>query len=435
MQQERNLRSLIERLEYPVHKRKVVDLTKMKTFNVSVAVLIRCLLCLNEDPETYKNVPFLKNSHIRSFEHNVNFVENNTTITINRNITTETCTTLRCKRGRTVVKFSSSEKLDTFATMRKLAKAHASVLLITSTIGIIGNGIVLATYLSNVRDMTAFRFLICHLAASDLLFAATQTLLVVPSFSKDQRLQDLLQQQQQEDISNAQQQQPKGKRGDKPKLMRSQRIQRIQSYKWPFGIPVCKFTRVSHLAGSLVAIGTILLMAVERYQGTIYPMRAGAVRHKKIKSGFAVGFIWITAITSTLPIWMVTNVVNGECEPDWVPSLGRNWMKSYHSFILTTFFLIPAKILLVLYGRIMRWLCQSQEIEATMSQEAAQKRKEKNWEIIKILLTVVILFYVCVLPMQVMQVILSFKDHTKLSRAAIWLLVYCGKSHIRFMLL
>ena len=51
-EQERNLRSLIERLEYPVHKPKVVDLTKMKTFNVSVAVLVRCLLCLNEDPET-----------------------------------------------------------------------------------------------------------------------------------------------------------------------------------------------------------------------------------------------------------------------------------------------------------------------------------------------------------------------------------------------
>ena len=235
------------------------------------------------------------------------------------------------------MKFSSSEKLDKFATMRKLAKAHASVLLIISTIGIIGNGIVLATYLSNVRDMTAFRFLICHLAASDLLFAATQTLVVVPSFSKDQRLQDLLQQQH-EDISNAQQQQPKEKRGDKPKLMRAQQIQRIQSYQWHFGIPVCKFTRVSYLARSLVAIGTILLIAAERYQSIIYPMRAGAVRHKKIKSGFAVGFIWITAITSTLPIWMVTNVVNGECEPDWVPSLGRNWMKSYHSFILTTFF-------------------------------------------------------------------------------------------------
>ena len=307
--------------------------------------------------------------------------------------------------GKTVVKYLSKHKWDKFSTKRKLAKAHASILVITSTIGVLGNGIVLATYLSNYREMTAFRFLICHLAASDLLFATTQILQAVPSFGEDHTLQDLQQQQQ---------------------STKNQQTQRIQTYQWPFGITVCKFTRVSYLSGSIVAIGTILLIAAERYQGIMNPIKAGAARHRKIKIGLAVGLVWLVAIVSSVPVWIVSNVVHGECKLDWEPGLGKNWKKGYNLFTLVVFCLFPVIVLMILYGRVIKWLHHSHEIEAAMDQNAAQRRRQTNHEVIKILLAVVILFYVCVLPKRIMLVILSFIDHTKLSTVAFWSLVYCG---------
>ena len=101
---------------------------------------------------------------------------------------------------------------------------------------------------------------------------------------------------------------------------KSQRIQRIQSYQWPLGIPVCKITRVSYLSGSVVAIGTILLIATERYQGIMYPIKAGAVNNKKTKIEFGIGLVWIIA-SRLSPLCqsgcMVANVVDGGCKLHW----------------------------------------------------------------------------------------------------------------------
>ena len=61
----------------------------MKSTNISVAIAIRCLLCLKMDQGIGKNTPFLKNSELRTFDGSVSFVENNTTATKSNNIDKE----------------------------------------------------------------------------------------------------------------------------------------------------------------------------------------------------------------------------------------------------------------------------------------------------------------------------------------------------------
>ena len=391
----------------------------MKVGNTTIAIVIRCLLCLNHDPEQWLPPSMLKRSGFRSFQTNVTLVENNTTITINKNIDKRICKSIGCRVSDGFTKTYLYR--DTFVGTR----LHASVLIITitSTFGILGNGIVLATYVSNYKEMTAFKFLICHLAASDLLFATTQIFQAALTLGKDQRFVTLQQ---------GQNERTEGRKdllrtifgshfGQKRKETKSRRI---NTYEWQFGKEACKFTRACYLSGSVVAIGTILLIAAERYQGVINPLRAGNIFHTKIKVGLAL--VWILTITTTVPVWIVAEVDDGVCTLDWVPSLGRTWMKGYHVFMLIVCCLIPAFILLVLYSRIIQRLSQSQETSEILSQQATQRRRQRNLGIVKILLAIIIFFYVSVLPLRVTDLLLAFINYTELSDAAFKAMVYCG---------
>ena len=313
-----------------------------------------------------------------------------------------------------VVTDDSNRRWNDFVTMRKLEKAHASIILITSVFGIIGNAVVLSTHLANYREITTFRLLICHLAASDLLFATTQILKAVPTFREDY---------QQEDVIKLQEQLQEQKQSASPE---NATAQRIKHYQWPFGKTGCKFTRTSYLAGSVVAVGTILLIALERYQGIMNPMKAGLDSYKRTKLGIGLGLIWIITTVSVVPVWVASDVIDNECAHDWESHLGQSSMEGYRLFVLIAFCLVPATALSILYGRIIRWLRHSHGIKTTLSIMAAQNRKERDMRVIKLLLAVVILFFICVLPIRIMEVVLTFVDHTKLSKATFFSVVYCG---------
>ena len=107
-----------------------------------------------------------------------------------------------------------------------------------SIIGISGNLLVFIVYLRNYRYITPFKFLVGHLAFCDCLFSFAQVINVVASGWCT------------------------GK-----------------SHKWMLNLQFCKLTRSSDQLSSLVSVGTILAITIERFQGITQGMPTNARRN------------------------------------------------------------------------------------------------------------------------------------------------------------
>ena len=264
-------------------------------------------------------------------------------------------------------------------------KTYLWTITISSVIGIVGNLLVLIVYIKNYREITPFKFLIIHLGFCDFLFSFAQIFEVAANGWYTHG-----------------------------------------TYTWMLNLKLCKFTRSSVHLGSLVSVGTILAITTERFLGTrqriLYSLRSNLWKKVLI----AVGSIWIAAVCSDIPIFMSVEIVNDTCREQWKESFGENWNKSYSIFLLLAFCLIPMAAMMVMNGMIIYKVKKPGRLNRlykNMLEEVVRLRKSKDMRAVKILVTIIIAFFVCILPTRIMWVVQCFFD---LEITDTWSIFYNG---------
>ncbi|KAL0281366.1 UNVERIFIED_CONTAM: hypothetical protein PYX00_002372 [Menopon gallinae] len=125
---------------------------------------------------------------------------------------------------------------------------------------------------------------------------------------------------------------------------------------WPFGGFLCRLVSFWQAVSVIVSAYTMVAISVDRYIAIMSPLRP---RMTKKCAKWIIVFLWLTALLTALPIFIVSGVTS----PDWwYEKCGRyvcheQWPKKEYNFIysvvlMTLQYAIPFFVLVYTYVRI-----------------------------------------------------------------------------------
>lgn len=165
-------------------------------------------------------------------------------------------------------------------------------------------------------------------------------------------------------------------------------------YEWPFGFLICKI--IPPLTFTFTTASSAFLMAVsfERYHALVNPLK-GKVTRLQLK--LAVIFIWFLSFIVTLPLntFMKVEIKRRKvvCTDSW-PSL--LFEQLYFSFLFVIQFAFPLVMMLGVYMRI---ICKMNNNQLRSCNHRASVRiRHRNKRVIRMLVVVVFVYFVCVMP-------------------------------------
>nr|XP_006813757.1 PREDICTED: probable G-protein coupled receptor 83-like [Saccoglossus kowalevskii] len=200
--------------------------------------------------------------------------------------------------------------------------------------------------------------------------------------------------------------------------------------------PPTKASLIQHIklvVSEAVSIFTLTAIGIDRYYVVMYPLRPRTDNRKK-KIIILVTWILATGLSAPKP-WVLQlysyPLVDGKtahsCSPNW-PSIEHK--HRYDWALVIILFALPLVLLSFCYGRVARklWL---RSLPGNADPERDREQKKSKEKTVKMLISVVVLFALCWLPLNVYNIVLSyypeyFRSHqqeTRISRASvlIWL--------------
>ena len=275
----------------------------------------------------------------------------------------------------------------TIKQLHSLLIARTVLLMVTAIIGVMGNSAVIAFYVKRLRTLSPWKFLVFHLACCDFLFAGMQILLALPSLTNE-----------------------------------------VGNLYWRYGLALCKIVRVTETLGGIIAIQNILIIAVERYKGILAPLGQHIKAGKRVK--VALFGAWMLALVSCVPILFVANIngdKNGACDEVFSK---EKYKIAWSIYLLVIFGFVPFVLLGFMYGRIIMYLRTSSKklgtIFQNLSDDQVRQRHNSDMQTIRMLVVVVVLFFLCIMPTRITSVIISLIDEGKLPLSEFSALLYCG---------
>ena len=169
----------------------------------------------------------------------------------------------------------------------------------------------------------------------------------------------------------------------------------------PLATTGCKVGVYVRMVSSTVSILNLVLIAVDRFIATVYPLKATLLSSKiRISLMFAV---WLIAMGYCVPMFYFFKVEDvGEetfCRLAWDDTLA---IAIYHTVGLIMLTIAPLITIVILYSRIMRALRQRPNPECSAgSSTAEQKRRKQSQNIMRIFKSIVVAYCVCLVPFMV----------------------------------
>ncbi|XP_066934862.1 substance-K receptor-like [Clytia hemisphaerica] len=165
-----------------------------------------------------------------------------------------------------------------------------------------------------------------------------------------------------------------------------------------YGYVGCMLVSLVVTSSSQISLSVILVIAIERFMGIVYPFSRGLSTKKAYVITLLLSFCGILiTVPSCSKIKITKSIVNGN-------SCSNNWTGPesviYFWIILIGTFVIPVIVLCVLYTIILKVLSkasQEHHIDQSMRHQTTQRTKS-NRRVMKILIVLLTAFVVCVLP-------------------------------------
>ncbi|XP_041565480.1 RYamide receptor isoform X2 [Drosophila elegans] len=183
---------------------------------------------------------------------------------------------------------------------------------------------------------------------------------------------------------------------------------------WPFGVVLCHFVNYSQAVSVLVTAYTLVAISIDRYIAIMWPLRP---RITKRYAKLIISGVWFVALATALPIPIVSGLDiprspwHEKCEKYICREIWPSRTQEYY-YTLSLFalqFVVPLAVLVFTYTRIaIRVWGKRPPGEAESSRDQRMARSKRK--MIKMMLTVVIVFTSCWLPFNILQLLLNDEE-------------------------
>ena len=176
------------------------------------------------------------------------------------------------------------------------------------------------------------------------------------------------------------------------------------------GQALCKLVTFISDVSLIVSIQSLVLIAVDRFGAVVYPLRSPLINSKQCP--FFILATWIVAMAVQSPELVACKLVDYQtglaCRLRWNEAFGEfSSLDNYFVSVLVVFCFIPLVIIAILYIIIYLKL-KSQKIPGEHSVNAGQQRQQRERNVLKMAIAIVVGFAVCGLPYFISRVLLIF---------------------------
>ena len=191
------------------------------------------------------------------------------------------------------------------------------------------------------------------------------------------------------------------------------------------GVILCKLVYFFQDISTAVSIQSILVITVDRYAGVIQPYRDPIITRRRRR--VLIPLIWLISMGLhgnyfyTFRLKQVNNI--RYCIFSCKPAFDSLQAQSiYFVAISVILIVIPLAVITVLYSLIFRSILKQRSFWKTVSSSRRRRRKEDT-KIIKKILTIIVLFVMCILPIDITGLLHLFAWQEKIP---------CGIDHWSF---
>ncbi|CAG2186249.1 GPR103 [Mytilus edulis] len=182
--------------------------------------------------------------------------------------------------------------------------------------------------------------------------------------------------------------------------------------EWTMGETLCKGASYLQNVSVVASITTLMVVSIERYYAICHPLKARYIRTPQ-RAGILIALIWIFALTVSIPM-LVIQRLEIRLKVEFVYIKLAHVCAEYYSehvydvvhtlFMFLVFYTVPMVVMFCAYGRIAYQLWIRKPIGDSLGspQYLMNTRRQKR-KIIRMLITVVVLFGLCWLPFFAIQ--------------------------------
>ena len=178
----------------------------------------------------------------------------------------------------------------------------------------------------------------------------------------------------------------------------------------PLGQALCKLVMFLADVSTVVSIQSLVLIAMDRFGAVVYPLRSPIISSKLCP--LFILATWIVAMAIFSPYLVAFKLVDYQgglaCRLRWNEAFGEfSSFEYYFPSILVVFCFIPLVIIAILYIIIYLKL-KSHKIPGEQSVNAGQQRQQRERNVLKMAIAIVLGFAVCWLPCSIVWLLCYF---------------------------
>ena len=166
-----------------------------------------------------------------------------------------------------------------------------------------------------------------------------------------------------------------------------------------------------------VSVLTLAAIAFDRFFAILMPLKR--IFNKRVFR-WILAVIWVTSAAVATPLLYALEVTKEEtggltCNEDWAPAFDNDTARKNYALVLfSVIFCLPICVMIVLYSVICRHLWSIKPPGETEREESKSliKRRNSRRKVVKMLITVVVLFIVSWLPLQIATFLFYFQGVT-----------------------
>ncbi|XP_065054293.1 neuropeptide Y receptor type 6-like [Rhopilema esculentum] len=252
--------------------------------------------------------------------------------------------------GTVIGNSSTTQSLSTISTIR------ISIYAVSLFFGLAGNSLVIITSILQRKQLSRSRFLIAHLSFTDIIF----TLRLPLQFKLE-----------------------------------------LENNWWDYGTAWCKIFHGVNSMSMLASIGTMTVIAVERYRGITKPFLAKIKRSTLI---YSLIIVWAIAVLTYSPAFALRQVINNRCQ-EVHPNVA--FSKVYSVLLVVIKYILPLSIIGWCYSKIVHAIRKRPKIGEHIAQQ--KRRRQDDKRIVRLLVVMVIAFAVMTLPASIWWLLYDFE--------------------------
>ncbi|XP_068738598.1 neuropeptide FF receptor 2-like [Montipora capricornis] len=245
---------------------------------------------------------------------------------------------------------------------------------IVSIVSFFGNSVIIATVIRNRRMQTTVNYLIANMAVSDFFISV---------FAVPMKISE---------IAN----------GPRRWLIEGS-----------VGLIFCQLIYFFQDISLLVSIQSLVVIAVDRYRGIVFPYRPAIITQKRCK--IVIALVWVVSMSLHSIYFFIIRLSSNNnttyCIFSWEPKMFSYPKKAEEDYVVVVLVLVviaPFLTLALLYTRIIRSLrIQGHTIQYSKSRLQLRIYKE-NVKVIANICAIIIAFALCVLPLFVYGMLFYF---------------------------